>query len=725
MRSRLILSIAAASCLLLVEASEAQHLLSFPTAEGPGPTAEEARVFMPGTQPGQLTDPIAGANSCRSCHEMGNDPAKPVEMWRGSMMSQAARDPLFWAALTVAAQDSYWLEGTPEGTDSCLRCHMPAGWLDGRSEPFNGSAMGFDDFDGVTCEFCHRMVDPFFEDTYDRARECVSPGCDWDPYWDEATTASETAALAAHGVDTTVSSHVQQFDGSPFYDGSNQPVETAYTENGSGQYFVDPLERRRGPFEDAGAIDGVPHQFQFSRYHRSKYFCSTCHDVSNTYLENRGHELDPTLPTETVSAHSYGHVERTFSEFMLSDFGLDGGAPGAGFYAPDVFETSRAGNVIASCQDCHMPDVSGRACVIGDSSVLRPTESLEHPQSGVPSHELTGANLWITSILASTQEFSANYDPVNQTLLGQGPAILTLDMGAGITPGHEELLAGADRALANLQNAAAIESVRYSSMSGDLEFRVVNRTGHKLITGYPEGRRMWVNVQLFDGMTLVHEINPYDDVEDTLRGLPQRPSGPFLGANEAYVDELVYEAQMSSSLTGETKSQHFLLGDAQYKDNRIPPRGFRIGEAADRLAVPVWAGAAAPGYFTTEEYAGGWDDVSLTLPTGADRVEVRLYYQVTSREYVEFLQNEITGTGDTTLTDPPPGGGATSYIVQDEDEDHFDQLRAWGTTIWNLWDHNRDLPGAAPVLMTTEIIQSIFEDGFETGDTTQWSSQSP
>jgi hypothetical protein len=74
----------------------------------------------------------------------------------------------------------------------------------------------------------------------------------------------------------------------------------------------------------------------------------------------------------------------------------------------------------------------------------------------------------------------------------------------------------------------------------------------------------------------------------------------------------------------------------------------------------VWKGADAPGYFSSAEYSGGYDEVSLVLPAGADRVEVNLYYQVTSREYIEFLRDEINGTaGKRTLPD-------NAYIAQSD-----------------------------------------------------------
>jgi hypothetical protein len=84
-------------------------------------------------------------------------------------------------------------------------------------------------------------------------------------------------------------------------------------------------------------------------------------------------------------------------------------------------------------------------------------------------------------------------------------------------------------------------------------------------------------------------------------------------------------------------------------------------------------------------------------------VEVNLYYQTTSREYIEFLRDEINGTGNLTLTDPGAGGGP-AYIVQTDP--FFAQLKAWGDTIWNLWTHNMNVDGAAPFLMT----QATFGD---------------
>jgi hypothetical protein len=114
--------------------------------------------------------------------------------------------------------------------------------------------------------------------------------------------------------------------------------------------------------------------------------CATCHDVSNPVLANLGLSELPDdgtgLITERYSAANYFHVERTFSEFMLSDYGQQGGAAGMGLFAPEVFDTSFANNNIAKCQDCYMRDVVGVAAN-KRGAVNRPNESVEHPNRGI------------------------------------------------------------------------------------------------------------------------------------------------------------------------------------------------------------------------------------------------------------------------------------------------------------------------------------------------------
>jgi hypothetical protein len=648
----------------------------------PVAVVDDPLVRMPGTQPNQVS--LEDPNRCLNCHAGYNQSVEPGFNWMGSMMAQSARDFLFWSCLTVAGQDSISAVGTPNAIDICERCHFPKGWLEGRSDPPNASLMTGADFDGVQCDFCHRMYDPFFEATHAGLRE----GDDWLNYWDETNasgTPSDPAAEATYLEDSTIAKALTLFNGDPFINAVNLPFSPDYTENASGQYFVSPNANKRASFADAAAR----HQMFYSRYHKSKYFCATCHDVSNPVLANLGSDPTQPLPTELNSAHSYFHVERTFSEFMLSAYAQPGGAPGIGPFAPNVYDTSFANNYIGKCQDCHMRDVVGVAAN-KNGAIIRPDGSIEHPNSGQPLHDMTGGNAWVSAVLASAVNGSPNYDATNAQLLNQGPATLTLDLGQGQGINPEALLAGSDRAKQQLLLAASISNLSYNPSNGSLSFRVQNQTGHKLISGFPEGRRMFVNVKAFTGGNLISEVNPYDYTVGTLKGLPNSASSPVLGPNEVYIDELVYETHPTSDLTGETETFHFALATGRYKDNRIPPKGFNINAAPDRLSVPVWHGTEDPNYFTSSEYAGGYDAVSLTIPSGADYVEVNLYYQTTSREYIEFLRDEINGTASTL-----PG---SDYLIQSDP--FFSQLKAWGDTIWQLWTHNKDLPGAAPFLMT-------------------------
>jgi hypothetical protein len=654
---------------------------------------DDPLIHMPGTQPNQVS--LEDPNRCMNCHSGYNQAVEPGFNWEGSMMAQASRDFLFWATLTVAAQDSIWAIGTPNAVDLCERCHFPKGWLEGRSDPPNASAMKGGDYDGVQCDFCHRMVDPFYETTYLGTRE----GNQWLSYWDEtnaSSTPSGPAAATTYQADQTALRSLTFFNGTPFFQ-DKKPASPAYTENTSGQYFISPGSEKRASFADASAR----HKMLYSRYHKSKYFCATCHDVSNPVLANLDANPNGILPTEEKSAFAYFHVERTFSEFMLSAYGLDGGAPGIGPFAPDRYATSYANNNIAKCQDCHMRDVVGKGAD-KNGSILRPDGSVEHPQSGQPLHDLTGGNAWVPWVLASAVTGSPNFDPVNRQLLNQGPNVLTLDLSQGQGLNPQALLAGVERAKEQLQLAASINELSYKSETGELSFRVQNQTGHKLISGFPEGRRMFLNIRAYGASgDLLYEVNPYDTSLGTLKGMPDTT----LGTNEIHLDELVYEMKPSSSLTKEKKTFHFVLGDGRYKDNRIPPKGFRIGEAAARQSEPVWEGEVKRDYFTEDEYARGYHQVSLMLPTGAASVEVNLYYQTTSREYIEFLRDEINGTA-TTLTSPGKGGDP-AYLIQTDP--FFSKLKAWGDTIWQLWDHNKDVPGAAPILMTQATIGGVAQ----------------
>ncbi len=459
------------------------------------PAASPAEVPLPGTQPEELTTPLAPGSECASCHS-GFDPARVVEpwdSWAGSPMANAARDPLFLASLTVAEQD------LPGVGDFCLRCHAPNGWLAGRSTPGDARDFQGEDWEGVDCDFCHRLEE----------------GTAKDP---------------------------------------NAPYV------GNAQYFVSDDPAKRGgldlPVADHATLD--------SDYHRSSLLCGLCHDVTNPLLPQR----DPATGAELGWNAA---LERTYTEWTQSAFPAEG----------------------IGCADCHMTEYEGLAADANDA----PT------RTGLHGHDFNGGNTWLPRAVAEA-------DPA----LGAARA--------------ESLAHAEQKAREALQEAATVEIVAPTEIvagsDASFQVKVTNLTGHKLPTGYPEGRRMWLEVEVRapDGEVLLRS-GRYDVDTATL------PADPQLR---------LYEAKwgVSGGAPVSEGSFHFALVDALLWDTRIPPRGFQPSEETRPVG---------------REYDGPYDLAPYTFsaPAALGQLEVQatLWYQTTTREYVEWLarENVMDGRG--------------------------------------------------------------------------------
>ena len=161
--------------------------------------------------------------------------------------------------------------------------------------------------------------------------------------------------------------------------------------------------------------------------------------------------------------------------------------------------------------------------------------------------------------------------------------------------------------------------------------RVINETGHKLPTGYPEGRRLWLNVRAFDASgRVVFSSGNY------------RPSTGILVADpwlKVYEIKQGLTSELAAHLGQDAGATfHFALNNTTVKDNRIPPRGYTQAAWDQPGLRPVDA-----------VYADGqhWDDTVYPLPTEAVAVTALLYYQTASKEYVDFLRAEGGADGAT------------------------------------------------------------------------------
>ena len=108
-------------------------------------------IQQPGTQPLEVGN-LKSPDKCDNCHGGYDQAVEPAYNWRGSMMANAGRDPIFWATVAVAEQD---FDGSG---DLCIRCHSTGGWYGGRSTPTDGSGLAASDADGVDCDTCHKMT---------------------------------------------------------------------------------------------------------------------------------------------------------------------------------------------------------------------------------------------------------------------------------------------------------------------------------------------------------------------------------------------------------------------------------------------------------------------------------------------------------------------------------------------------------------------------------------
>jgi hypothetical protein len=631
-------------------------------------------IQQPGTQPNDVGT-LESPDKCDNCHGGYNSSVEPAHNWRGSMMAHAGRDPIFWATVAIAEQD---FDGAG---DLCIRCHSTAGWLAGRSTPTDGSGLAAGDADGVECDFCHKMTNP---DNSEHLGVMTPP------------------FVANEGAPNN--------DGLFDWDAPFTGIE-GYL--GSGIASLWGGSDKLGPYNNADAR----HQFMESRFHRDRDFCGTCHDVSNPAVGDLAHNNGtqptadgviasgvPGAPVDGKAAfnnppYAYGIVERTFSEYksalisqtLVSDYpslpaDLQGGALEAMYNAATQGGTTDGNyeNPAApryfSCQTCHLRPVTGTGANKRGVPV----------RVDLPLHDMTGGNYWMPEAIVY--------------LDGQGK----LRLGGGMTANQvTAMLDGALRAKEQLELAATLTVAGNGS-----SVKIVNHTGHKLISGYPEGRRMWLNIKWYDGNgALLREDGQYGGIGVTVNGVEVRSLLDLSGTNtkiyEAHMGltrewagqlvSLGWPADMALTydrVTGGVtcelgelaqglcsgdpdyhESFHFVLNNAVVKDNRIPPYGMNYDLARIRNALPIPADqyGGAPG--GTYDY---FDVVPLEHPSGAQSAEISLMYQPTSWEYVQFLS--LANNGSNAFLADEGANLLEAWLNTGMAEPYIMATTAWGDT---------------------------------------------
>jgi len=255
--------------------------------------------------------------------------------------------------------------------------------------------------------------------------------------------------------------------------------------------------------------------------------------------------------------------QTTYSEWLASAFAREG----------------------RGCIDCHMPDLKGP---IAD----------EHPsRADRSSHALVGGNAFLLDAIAFLYP--------------------SLDLS-------EQLSRGRSRVLNLLGTAAEIEITAPQEVrrgeTFQIEVKVTNLSGHKLPTGYPDGRRVFISLNADE---LAINRGAYDEA-----------SGEPVDSLEIY--------RVEQGQYGKGPGSHLALNDTVFFDNRIPPRGF----VSTSTIAPLGKTYPENG----EGHLAHYDVQTLTATVACDAawtsvgVDAALWYQSTTKTHLETL---VVGAGNT------------------------------------------------------------------------------
>jgi hypothetical protein len=201
---------------------------------------------------------------------------------------------------------------------------------------------------------------------------------------------------------------------------------SARTGEDNGAYVLTPMLNGKptkfGPYKDAVS---PYHDTVYSEMHTRSDFCSVCHNVTHPF-------------TSTA-------IERTYDEWHDSEYAYNG----------------------EQCQSCHMPDMAGKAAVMGPD------------RKNVAMHWFNGGNVTLLNHFAQPENAQRSRD-----LLKSAAAIAFTDL--------PDFVAGQDAVI---------------------KIQVTNKgAGHKLPSGFPEGREMWIDFTVSDAQgTVVYRSGAIKD----------------------------------------------------------------------------------------------------------------------------------------------------------------------------------------------------------------------
>jgi len=413
-----------------------------------------------------------------------------------------------------------------------------------------------------------------------------------------------------------------------------------------------------------------------SDFQRDPFLCGTCHDVTNPVILEQNTAL-----TEHVGTKYQHPIERTFTEWYWSAHGPGGGSGGG------------------HCERCHQPMVF----------------------QGAQTWLLEGLDELWGEVDRKWKEAPYYYD----------------DYYDFSSDRHDAYYAAAQRSrelVAHPSDSAEVDITDTSVKKGKAKVtvRITNNAGHKIPTGFAEGRQMWIHLKAVDEAdNVIYESGIWDDIGD-VKGLYRnhdRVNGDLVERSESIK---VYEhvslamnydpftlpgdkAQPVQSncanwnildytsgdpfeggVTWEPDCQvshfdkefHFVLLNYVEKDNRIPPKGW-IPEAyaADGAFVVDHGNPDYERYLDRRGRPINYDDTTFTFDTnGAEgdiTVTAKVMYQTFNEHFAEYLehvdQEKMMHAGGRARNAP------CTDLNSRDGSDAFCGYETWGSILYDIW----------------------------------------
>ncbi len=401
---------------------------------------------------------------------------------------------------------------------------------------------------------------------------------------------------------------------------------------------------------------------------KTSEFCGSCHDL-------------------TVPILNHGMPEqRTFTEWKFSDYSK---ASNVGY---DPIK-KQVWNGQQRCQDCHMPKLKHEYSDADTGSYNADPQLVggfpygkdRASGGGTALHKLTGANRDLPDMM------KALYPEVDLEVIG-----IPTGRDPRVFPGMLSDRAPMwDRAKHNteitLRDAVTLSidqaPTEVAGLPGvyEMKVKVINNTGHRVPTGYPDGRRLWVAVNVQDSLTgtTVYESGVYDAAQAELS---TATAVPFKRAQSNIIDAtvpdnnavMVYErvtgvctgtggtaalggiifpdpeAGTPDACTASTAlTNNFILFD-----NRIPPKGFTYADYR-QSGIKFWnydpvsmvpyeeGNPATPA--VAQRFADGqnFDVVTYRFTAAPGSVltaSAEVLWQTHTREFMEHLRTQDEST---------------------------------------------------------------------------------